>query len=108
MSKSSVVETAALMVGRRQLVAITNLVASSMSRAGLCSENLTQQWSMAEDGAKNGLDDRSSSSKGWPQWQSWPRPSTKGVATGTRMGPSYACLFVGYVEQSLFQSYTGP
>eukprot|EP00061_Rhincodon_typus_P006733 g27700.t1 len=24
------------------------------------------------------------------------------------MGPSYACLFVGYVEQSLFRSYTGP
>eukprot|EP00061_Rhincodon_typus_P008523 g31211.t1 len=32
----------------------------------------------------------------------------KGVATGTRMGPSYACLFVGYVEQSIFRSYTGP
>eukprot|EP00061_Rhincodon_typus_P017122 g45681.t1 len=29
---------------------------------------------------------------------------TKGVATGTRMGPSYACLFVGYMEQSLFHS----
>eukprot|EP00061_Rhincodon_typus_P000456 g11780.t1 len=26
---------------------------------------------------------------------------TKGVAMGARMGPSYACLFVGYVEQSL-------
>eukprot|EP00061_Rhincodon_typus_P000048 g10257.t1 len=26
---------------------------------------------------------------------------------GPRMGPSYACLFVGYVEQSLFYSYTG-
>eukprot|EP00061_Rhincodon_typus_P002145 g16732.t1 len=24
------------------------------------------------------------------------------------MGPSYACLFVGYVEQFLFQIYTGP
>eukprot|EP00061_Rhincodon_typus_P000007 g10026.t1 len=23
------------------------------------------------------------------------------------MGPSYACLFVGYVEQSFFRSYTG-
>eukprot|EP00061_Rhincodon_typus_P000473 g11819.t1 len=23
------------------------------------------------------------------------------------MGPSYACLFVGYVEYSLFRSYTG-
>eukprot|EP00061_Rhincodon_typus_P005217 g24470.t1 len=27
---------------------------------------------------------------------------------GTCMGPSYACLFVGYVEQSLFGCYTGP
>eukprot|EP00061_Rhincodon_typus_P002448 g17602.t1 len=25
---------------------------------------------------------------------------------GTRMGPSYACLLVGYVEQSLFRWYT--
>eukprot|EP00061_Rhincodon_typus_P013566 g40011.t1 len=33
---------------------------------------------------------------------------TKGVAIGIHMGPSYACLFVGYVEQSLFHSYTGP
>ncbi|MBB6707142.1 hypothetical protein H7E98_17940, partial [Proteus mirabilis] len=33
---------------------------------------------------------------------------TKGVAMGTRMGPSYACLCVGYVEQSIFRSYTGP
>eukprot|EP00061_Rhincodon_typus_P000781 g12737.t1 len=33
---------------------------------------------------------------------------TKGVAMGTRIGPSYACLFVGYMEQSLFRSYTGP
>ncbi|XP_062914076.1 uncharacterized protein LOC134351618 [Mobula hypostoma] len=32
---------------------------------------------------------------------------TKGVAMGTRMGPSYACLFVGFVEQSMFQSYSG-
>eukprot|EP00061_Rhincodon_typus_P005030 g24007.t1 len=32
---------------------------------------------------------------------------TKGVAMGTRMGPSYACLFVGSVEQSLFRCYTG-
>eukprot|EP00061_Rhincodon_typus_P003986 g21483.t1 len=32
---------------------------------------------------------------------------TKGVAIGTHMGPSYACLFVGYMEQSLFRSYTG-
>eukprot|EP00061_Rhincodon_typus_P000058 g10286.t1 len=24
------------------------------------------------------------------------------------MGPSYACLFVGYVEQSVFRNYTGP
>eukprot|EP00061_Rhincodon_typus_P002644 g18105.t1 len=26
---------------------------------------------------------------------------------GTCMSPSHACLFVGYVEQSLFHSYTG-
>eukprot|EP00061_Rhincodon_typus_P003057 g19174.t1 len=26
---------------------------------------------------------------------------------GTRMGPSYACLQRGYLEQSLFRSYTG-
>eukprot|EP00061_Rhincodon_typus_P010882 g35497.t1 len=32
---------------------------------------------------------------------------TKGVATGSRMGPSYACIFVGYVEQSLSRCYTG-
>eukprot|EP00061_Rhincodon_typus_P004374 g22421.t1 len=32
---------------------------------------------------------------------------TKGVAMGAHMGPSYACLFIGYVEQSLFRSYTG-
>eukprot|EP00061_Rhincodon_typus_P006856 g27922.t1 len=25
---------------------------------------------------------------------------------GTRMGPSYTCLFVGFVEQSLFHNYT--
>eukprot|EP00061_Rhincodon_typus_P000486 g11851.t1 len=30
------------------------------------------------------------------------------MAMGTRMGPSYACLFVGNVEQSLFRSYAGP
>ncbi|XP_072435478.1 uncharacterized protein [Chiloscyllium punctatum] len=32
---------------------------------------------------------------------------TKGVAMGTRMGPSYACFFVGYVEQTTFRNYTG-
>eukprot|EP00061_Rhincodon_typus_P007767 g29781.t1 len=32
----------------------------------------------------------------------------RGVAMGTYMGPSYACLFMGYVEHSLFQSYSGP
>eukprot|EP00061_Rhincodon_typus_P005560 g25206.t1 len=32
---------------------------------------------------------------------------TKRVAMGTHMGPSYACLFVGYVELSLFRCYTG-
>eukprot|EP00061_Rhincodon_typus_P015799 g43687.t1 len=33
--------------------------------------------------------------------------STKGEAVGTHMGPSYACLFVGFVEQSLLRNYTG-
>eukprot|EP00061_Rhincodon_typus_P003126 g19355.t1 len=32
---------------------------------------------------------------------------TEGTAMGTRMGPSYACFFVGYVEQPLFHCYTG-
>jgi len=32
---------------------------------------------------------------------------TKGVAMGTKMGPSYACLFVGYVEQQALQHYQG-
>eukprot|EP00061_Rhincodon_typus_P003247 g19624.t1 len=32
---------------------------------------------------------------------------TKGVAMGTCMGPSYACLFVGYMELSFFRCYTG-
>ena len=27
---------------------------------------------------------------------------------GTKMGPSYANLFVGYVEQQIFKQYTGP
>ncbi|XP_032873452.1 nicotinamide riboside kinase 1 isoform X1 [Amblyraja radiata] len=32
----------------------------------------------------------------------------QGGAMGTCMGPSYACFFVGYVEQSLFEAYRGP
>eukprot|EP00061_Rhincodon_typus_P001326 g14460.t1 len=32
----------------------------------------------------------------------------KGGDHGYRMDPSYACLFVGYTEQSLFRSYIGP
>eukprot|EP00061_Rhincodon_typus_P010041 g34019.t1 len=31
----------------------------------------------------------------------------KGVAMGTCMGPSYACLFIGFVEQTPFCCYTG-
>ena len=31
-----------------------------------------------------------------------------GVAMGTRMGPSYANLFVGYVEHQYFNQYNGP
>ena len=33
---------------------------------------------------------------------------TNGVAMGTKMGPSYANLFVGYIEHIIFQQYTGP
>ena len=32
----------------------------------------------------------------------------RGVSMGTRMGPSYACLFMGWVEHNFFASYTGP
>ena len=32
---------------------------------------------------------------------------TKGVAMGTKMGPSYACLFVGYLEHEMFLRYPG-
>lgn len=31
-----------------------------------------------------------------------------GVAMGTKMGPSYACLFMGYLEEMFFKSYHGP
>ena len=30
-----------------------------------------------------------------------------GVAMGTKMGPNYACLFVGYVENKMFEEYQG-
>lgn len=30
-----------------------------------------------------------------------------GVSMGTRMGPSYACLFVGYIEEQIDNSYAG-
>ena len=30
-----------------------------------------------------------------------------GVSMGTRMGPSYACLFMGYLEHQFFSTYTG-
>ena len=30
-----------------------------------------------------------------------------GVAMGTKMGPNYACLFVGHVESKMFQDYPG-
>lgn len=32
---------------------------------------------------------------------------TRGVAMGTKMGPSYACLFVGFVEEEIFRTYPG-
>lgn len=31
-----------------------------------------------------------------------------GVAMGTKMGPSYANLFVGFIENNLFSNYHGP
>ena len=31
-----------------------------------------------------------------------------GVAMGTKMGPSFACLFVGYLEEKMFSEYIGP
>lgn len=43
--------------------------------------------------------------------QNWDHNShflqVKGVVTGTCMGHSTVCPFVGYVKQSLFQVYTG-
>ena len=32
---------------------------------------------------------------------------TGGVAMGSRLGPNYACLFVGHVEERMLSSYTG-
>ena len=32
---------------------------------------------------------------------------TGGVAMGSRQGPNYACLFVGYVEEHMLSSYAG-
>jgi len=33
---------------------------------------------------------------------------TNGVAMGTKMGPSYTNLFVGFVEHQFFRQYNGP
>ena len=33
---------------------------------------------------------------------------SRGVAMGTRMGPSYACLFMGWIEHEFFCTYDGP
>ena len=33
---------------------------------------------------------------------------TRGVAMGTKMGPSYACLFVGHLEEQIFLAYKDP
>ena len=30
-----------------------------------------------------------------------------GVAMGSKLGPNYACLFVGYVEEQMLRDYTG-
>ena len=29
-----------------------------------------------------------------------------GVAMGSKMGPNYACLFVGYMEEAILSQYT--
>ena len=31
-----------------------------------------------------------------------------GAAMGTKMGPSYANLFVGFIEELIFERYSGP
>ena len=31
----------------------------------------------------------------------------KGVAKGTKMGPNYACLYVGFIEEKIFNQYQG-
>lgn len=33
---------------------------------------------------------------------------TRGVSMGTKMGPSYACLFLGFLEKQFHESYDGP
>ena len=30
-----------------------------------------------------------------------------GVVMGSKLGPNYACLFVGYVEEKMLRDYTG-
>ena len=32
---------------------------------------------------------------------------TGGVAMGSRLGPNYACLFMGHIEEQIFDQYTG-
>ena len=32
---------------------------------------------------------------------------TCGIEMGSRLGPNYACLFVGHVEEQIFQQYPG-
>ena len=32
----------------------------------------------------------------------------RGVSMGTRMGPSYACLLMGFLEQQFLEQYRGP
>ena len=32
---------------------------------------------------------------------------TGGVAMGSKLGPNYACLFVGHIEEQIFQQYNG-
>ena len=41
-------------------------------------------------------------------WWQLLQKQINGVAMGTKMGPSYANLFVGYIENKYFSNYQGP
>eukprot|EP00061_Rhincodon_typus_P005436 g24948.t1 len=59
-----------------------------------------------ECGVDEGVADRVIPTEGNFSFNSSYFLQTNRVAMGTYMGPSYACLFIGYVEQYLFYCYT--